>query len=236
MVLNLLLIEKLKKFGVEKILELEKEDIQFKSISLLRNKFDERQASKLVMFNSLISYRLVGKGEEYWVFFSNYFLTRNKDFFDYIKKCPFLVLGREKRIERIKKVYDYEPNLENLEKTWEDLSNLLKCDKNSKTIVFTIKMLNYVYRAFRDEDRVLPKIIPIPVDFRIRKLTKYVNLIEDENVSYKKIQEIWNEVAELTNIPPLHLDSLLWLIGRVVLYGEKIYNIPEDILELFKKR
>ncbi|MEM5811437.1 MAG: N-glycosylase/DNA lyase [Candidatus Aenigmatarchaeota archaeon] len=234
--MDLKIINVLKNFGIEKILELEREDIQFKSISLLKEKFDEKTVSKLVMFNSLITYKLVGKGEEHWMFFANYFLKNKKDFFQYIKESPFLILNREKRIERIKKVYNYNPDINDLEKVWIDLSSILKVDKNSKTIVFTIKMLNYVYRIFRNKERILPKNIPIPVDLRVIKLTKLAGLINSEKISYKKVQEIWNEISEKTNIPPLHLDSILWLAGRIVIHKDKIYNIPKEIIEIFTQQ
>lgn len=234
----------LRRIGLERILALEKGDPQYSSVCAVCKNRGEREAAKLVMMNALISYRLSGKGEEHWEYFSKYFSRKRRgdlcaEFLDYIKSSPYLALGRSARVKRALSVCGYEPDLDNLLKTWKHLIIILNTNYDAKTIVFTIKMLNYVYVCCRGVDRALPSEIPIPVDYRVAKLTSCLKLVdlspEEALRRHKEVQRVWDEVSRISGIPPLHIDTLLWLAGRVVLYGDRAYEVPEEFLELVKR-
>ncbi len=234
----------LRRIGLERILALEKKDPQYLSICSLCRRRGERETARLVMMNALISYRLAGKGEEHWDYFSKFFAQRRRDdicaeFLEYVRTSPYLAVGRDARIRRVSKICRYEPDLDDLVKTWKNLINILNADDDAKTIVFTIKMLNYVYICCRGVDRMLPYEIPIPVDYRVARLTACLGLVdippEEALRRWKDVQRVWNEVAQISGIPPLHIDTLLWLAGRVALYGDRTYDIPNEFLELIKR-
>ncbi|MGC8582884.1 MAG: N-glycosylase/DNA lyase [Thermoproteus sp.] len=234
----------LRKIGLKAILDLEKEDPQYKSVCRLCGNRGEPDTARLVMMNALISYRLTGKGEEHWHYFADFFSRRKgndicEEFIQYIKTSPYLAIGRDIRIKRIRKVCNYDPDIIDLSKTWRDLARLLGSDGEAKTVVFTVKMLNYVYMCCRGVDRALPNDIPIPVDYRVARLTACLGLIkagpEEALRRREEVQRIWSEIAERSGVPPLHIDTLLWLAGRVVLYGDRSYAVPKEFLDFIKR-
>ncbi|ABL88029.1 conserved hypothetical protein [Pyrobaculum islandicum DSM 4184] len=237
------LVDTLVKY-IDVILQLEKRDPQYHAVCRVVQNNDELTAARLTMLNALVSYRLTGRGEEHWEYFGWYFSRRVKDvcddFLKYIETSPYLKIGIETRKKRVAKACGYVPKLEDLEKTLNDLSVLLNAKREQKTLVFAIKMLNYVYMCSRGVNRLLPFNIPIPVDYRIAYLTwcaKLIDIPPKEAIRrYKEVQGIWNKVAEKVGIPPLHLDTLLWLAGRTVIYGENIHGIPQEIIAVFQKR
>ena len=85
----------------------------------------------------------------------------------------------------------------------------------------------YAYRAYRGKPLIAPFNIPIPMDSRIAKLSwtsGIVDVVDEEPLSWGKVvkaimskpslaQKAWSSVAKICGIPPIHLDSILWLIG-----------------------
>ncbi|MEM1807149.1 MAG: N-glycosylase/DNA lyase [Pyrobaculum sp.] len=237
-------VDTIKSFGIEYIFRLEKKDPQYRAVCNIVNRHGEVLGARLVLYNALISYRLLGKGEEHWEYFSTYF-SKNiydicRDFIKYIEESPYLKLRVEARKRRILKICNYTPDIEDVESTLVKLSKLLNASPDQKTLTFAIKILNYVYMCSRGVDRMLPFTIPIPVDYRVAYLTwcsGLTDLLPHEGVKkHREIQSIWNEVARLTNIPPLHIDTILWLGGRAVLYGENIHGVSNKIIEIFRWR
>ncbi|MEL9991024.1 MAG: N-glycosylase/DNA lyase [Thermoproteus sp.] len=238
------IVELLRRIGPEAILALEKRDPQYLAICKLCRARGEEDTARLAMLNALVSYRLAGKGEEHWEYFAEFFSRRRsrdicEEFLEYLKASPYLALARNAKIKRTLKACRYEPDLEDLTKTWRDLAALVGADTESKTIVFAIKILNYVYICCRGTERLLPMEIPIPVDYRVAKLSACLGLIraspEEALRRAREVQEAWNKVAKESGIPPLHIDTLLWLAGRAVLYGDRDYGIPADFLTLVKR-
>ena len=232
-------VEALGTLGLGAILELEKRDPQYIAVCRVWEAQGEEVCASLSMLNALVSYRLSGKGEEHWQFFGDYFSRQRvtdvcTQFLAYLRASPFLKIGREARERRVRKVCGYRPNLENLLETWRRMSALLDVDPGQKTVVFAVKILNYVYRCSRGVERVLPMEIPLPVDYRVAHLTWCAGLIDvPPDVAmrqYKAVQAVWNRVAEVSGIPPLHIDTVLWLAGRI-LHGENIHNIPLKIID-----
>jgi len=168
--------EVFKRLGIKAILDLEKKDPQYVAVCDVVKRHGEEVGAALAMLNALVSYRLAGKGEEHWQYFGRYFSQRKivdicKDFLTYLERSPYLRIGVETRKKRILKICRYRPNLENLVNTLKEISELLNADSSQKTVVFSVKILNYTYMCSRGVERPLPFEIPIPVDFRVAHLT-----------------------------------------------------------------
>ncbi|MBP1448772.1 MAG: N-glycosylase/DNA lyase [Thermoproteus sp.] len=232
------------RIGLDRILELEKKDPQYLAICRLCKARPEAEAARLAMLNALVSYKLSGRGEEHWDYFSKYFTEHKssdicKSFIEYIKRSPYLALGRDGRTRRALKACRYSPNLDDLLRSWRELADVLGAEGDAKTIVFAIKILNYVYMCCRGRARPAPFEIPIPVDYRVAKLTSCMGLVdigpEEALRRREEVQRIWSRIAEASGVPPLHIDTLLWLAGRVVLYGDRAYELPTEFLALIKR-
>jgi len=124
---------------------------------------------------------------------------------------------------------------------WKITYKILGTKPERKTVVFSIKMAYYGLRALYELVPQLPMEIPIPVDVRIAKITYKAGLIEgakDWQELYRKptiVINLWNIVANRTGIPPLHLDSLLWMLCNegVRKYISKIIG-HETLMKLIK--
>ncbi len=227
--------------GVDTILALEKRDPQYLSVCRVVSSQGEEIGARLSMLNALVSYRLAGKGEEHWSFFASYFTTPVShicvDFSRYVRDSPYLRLSLSARLRRVEKICSYSPDLTDLKKTWLEIAERLGTSPRQKTVVFAVKILNYAYMCSRGESRLAPMEVPIPVDYRVAHLTRCAGLTDTPpEVAVKKpeeVQELWSAVASAVGIPPLHLDTLLWLAGRAVLHGENIHQVPESFLNLF---
>ncbi len=116
----------------------------------------------------------------------------------------------------------------------------MNTDANSKTIVFSIKMLYYGFRASTGVVTPLPMNIPIPIDLRIATMSYIANIIDTSHVkkslneiaeiimrSYKNTQEAWNIVARTSQIPPLHIDSIIWPLLNIA--RENNYNYQRTL-------
>lgn len=238
------LVELLRRVGLSRILAIEKRDPQYLAVCRVCENRGTDETARLVMLNALISYRLTGKGEEHWMYFADFFSTRRnidicKEFFEYISKSPYLILNRNARMSRVRKACGIKPDIDDLIKTWNKLALTLDVDPNSKTVVFALKMLNYVYMCCRGVDRPVPFEIPIPVDYRVARMTSCLGLIamapEEAMRRYREIQTVWRRIAEASGIPPLHIDTLLWLAARAVLYSDTENEVPRELVEFFKR-
>ncbi|MEZ0319081.1 MAG: N-glycosylase/DNA lyase [Pyrobaculum sp.] len=237
-------VNALNKFGIESIIQLETRDPQYAAVCGVVRRHGEEVGARLAMLNALVSYRLLGRGEEHWKYFSQHFQQEVEDvcksFLTYLETSPYLRLGVENKKRRILKTCNYIPDLENLKNTLLTLSKLLQSEPDQKTLVFTLKILNYAYSCSRGAVRLLPMDVPIPVDFRVASLSWCAGLVDmaprEAMRRYREVQAVWNEIAQLTGIPPLHIDTVLWLAGRAVLYGENIHGLPHYLLRVFERR
>ena len=230
----------LRKLGLPFLKRLEERDPQFRALSSLKG-ICSRIVPAVACLNALISYMLTCRGEEYWLEFSSYLRRELTGCYiedkDYIKisnlidlvirfvrfsKCNKrfrkLKVARLRRIARnpeANMLLDTEFFINNTTGFWESLAKLVGAKPESKTILFSIKMYYYGLRSCLELDITLPYEIPLPVDIRIAKLTKACGLI-DHIVNYRTVQNIWGEISRLSRIPPLHLDVLLWRLGRYI--------------------
>ena len=201
-------------------------DSQFKSIEKIIKKYPQAKWDILfwVIQNALISYQLSWTWENRWEEFSSYiidnidnFLSNNCLFWQkFLKNCKYNLRFRNVKLERIKKTLSiYNTIKNNWKKFYKNMTQLnkllaftMKQDISAKTIVFAIKMfwywarINYKFIPY-------PFEIDIPVDSRIKKI-----YLKEKNINQAGNKEIINYFRQISRqiwVPPLHLDSLLWV-------------------------
>jgi DNA-(apurinic or apyrimidinic site) lyase len=76
---------------------------------------------------------------------------------------------------------------------------------HSKTITFSIKMLNYGTRIIQNRDIIVPFSVQIPIDSRLTNI--YTRFNTDKKLS---ISDFYKKLSKQLNIPPIHLDGILW--------------------------
>lgn len=239
--------EKLKSLGLESALKIEGLDPQFQAIRLITSKMGFGPALTLIVLNSIISYRLSGRGEDYWNEFALYVSKASEP--KSLTEAVKLVLGflsaskinvvlrtsKTSRLLRASTARVLEPNeivkqTRDLRKFAEVLALNLRSEWTSKTIVFSLKMISYAYRARYGKVLVAPFSVPIPVDSRVAKVSWTSSVIDVEEEIPRKwsdvikavlrrpriAQKAWSAVAKKSGIPPLHLDSILWLVGGFI--------------------
>ena len=99
----------------------------------------------------------------------------------------------------VKDLMDY---YRNMVKFRNDLARAMRSKGEAKTIVFAVKMFGYASRIAFEEFIPYPMEIDIPKDFRIENYTK--------RLTSQDLVKFWREIALEVNIPPLHIDSILW--------------------------
>lgn len=238
---------KLGKLGLDVALKIEELDPQFQAAKLITQRMSFGSALTLIVLNSLISYRLSGRGEDYWSEFALYISKMGeprslreavKLMINFLSSSKINVTLRRSKTIRLLKVSmnealepwnitRYTKNLRGLAKT---LASSLRTKWTTKTIVFAMKMLCYAYRAHHGKLLVAPFNIPIPIDSRIAKISWTSGVIDIVDANLKRwgdivkavtskpstVQKAWSNVAKASGIPPLHLDSILWLIGGLI--------------------
>ncbi len=232
--------ESIKNFGLDNILLLEEKlDPQFEYIQRLKEKVGKNYATIYSLLVSLISYKLAMKGEEWWKCFSEYLSEKGKpknfdeavnNLTNFVKDCKGSIIGRSIKMKRIEKVVNGSKDLlleilnnpeiviEKPDKIMKNIARSLNSEEWKKTITFSIKMSYYSIKN-RGELKPLTISIPMPIDIRISCISYTSGIVESN--SYKEIFkkpriaiEAWDMVSKLSNIPQIHLDSLLWIIGR----------------------
>jgi len=209
------IVELIRGFGIEGARFIEEHvDPQFQALIYLYEHMENKERfAPLVVANALVSYQLSGRGEDWWWEFARYFSENPvvdfagayRVFLPYSKTNRRLVEAKVKRLQRAEAFLQgmdpkrYYTHMTALQK---DLARTLETGRNAKTVVFAVKMFGYAMRIATGEFRPYPMDIPIPVDSRIRKLT--------ERLNRNNPARFWQDVAEQTRVPPLHIDSILW--------------------------
>lgn len=232
------LTEKLQGFTIEKVLRFEEiYDEQFHALKYLYEKLGNKVIFLgLVVLNALVSYRLNCVAERYWWEFARYFsmvknisLENLPDYFiEFLNKSTCGSRLREQKILRVKRSQDVIRRrinqinwlLKNQRTFMLELSEALNTKPSSKTIVFAIKMLNYALRIITGQKIVAPMSIDIPLDSRIIKISRVLKI--------KNPLEFWRRLSRKLGIPPLHLDSLLWIGLRIAPDIENLRKFLSD--------
>ncbi|WP_456481288.1 N-glycosylase/DNA lyase [Methanopyrus sp.] len=195
----------------------ERVDVQYRAIEALAESLPPIDVVRLTVANALVSYQLSSAGEDWWREFSDYFRERRpgdivREYAQFLPRSRGnrrLVRQKLRRLRRAKTFLeglswrDVESYYRDMNRLRLDLARTLDADPESKTIVFAVKMFGYALRTITGRFRPYPFEIPIPVDVRVERVTRRIT--DDDPRSY------WSSVARRTGIPPLHLDSVLWV-------------------------
>ncbi len=212
----------LRVLGVNWIERVEEFDPQFQAIKCLVGIYDANGLLRLTVLNALISYQPSCTGEELWAEFANYFSTVRDDsceeFMEYVLKSKCLRRFRKSRLNRVVRACKAVRGLDvlkarDLRSIWNSLSNA-GFDRLSKTVLFAVKMAYYTLKALGTFVEVPPEI-PIPVDSRILFVTRCSCLNVDLK-DIRKVQRLWTQIAHEAGIPPLRLDTVIWLLGGLI--------------------
>ncbi len=177
---------------------------------------------------------------------------------EFVSNSKYHRLNRAAKLSRLSKLLKCSalakfenPNDEFIKDPYSLLKVLAECLGSSefaKTTVFAVKMYYYGVKACLGTDLVLPAEIKVPVDRRVAFLAYTSGIIDvGEGLSrgevIKKFKHragvvriAWGRVAELSSIPPVHLDALLWIIGRYAEAGKSIGDITNRVAELLGSR
>ncbi|MEM0324541.1 MAG: N-glycosylase/DNA lyase [Candidatus Aenigmatarchaeota archaeon] len=223
------LVEILKKFKIEEILYFEENyDRQFLALKNLYKNLNNREMFiKLSILNAVNSFKLKMRGEEYWEKFSEFFSVKKsyEYFLEFLKSYNNIFLSiKLRRFKKVKKFLDKEIKSENdiekllnLKRFVENLSKTLNQKQTDKTIVFSAKILGYTLRIIGYKI-IFPFDIQIPIDYRIGKISKSM--------------EFWKKLSEKCKIPPLHIDSLIWISYNLDIEKIKEGNLKSKIILL----
>ncbi len=177
----------------------------------------------------------------------------------FVSKSKHHRLARAAKLSRLSKLTGcsalrkfespYIEFIENPRSLLRTLAECLRSSEYAKTVVFAVKMYYYGVKACLGVDIVLPKEIKVPVDRRVAYLAYTSGIVEvssDDLGREEVIRKLmaraevvrlaWDRVAELSSIPPLHLDAPLWVIGRYVGLGKSVEDIVDGIDKLLGGR
>lgn len=230
--MNNLLYEKLKNYDLKDAISFEEQDPQFKALNQFWNQLEKLSWEKekkvyfylsLILWNSLVCYQLSWKWEDYWEEFSTYFSDKFDEknissqeiinlLSEFLKICK-----KNKRFvdTKIWRLVKFEPFLEKFswsEKKYfenmidlrDSLANTMKQAKDSKTIVFAVKMFSYWARNIFGLI-YFPKELFIPIDSRLTTIYEKYKTKENDD-----IKDFYKDLSEKLEIPMLHLDWIIW--------------------------
>lgn len=214
------LYQKLKKYSIEDVIQIEESDRQYIAIkNLYKNIKNKELFLFLIIANSIICYQLSWTWENYWEELSEYFSNRElvKDnllnelweFITQSKNNKRFIDTKIKRLEKLKLfLFDFmwreEYYYSNMIELRDILAKMMNQKIDAKTIVFAVKMFSYWARNIFDFIKY-PKEILIPIDSRL------TNLFEKYKWDYSDITKFYIDLWIKLKIPMLHLDALVWV-------------------------
>jgi len=215
------LYEIIKNVTLEDAIEAEMTDPMYIALQWLYDVLENKSFFiPLIIANALICYQLSSTGESYWEEFSKeaakYKYEKVNDIFlfliDFLPRSTWNKRLVPTKLERLKKLkiflneffYEQKYYYKNMEKFQKDISKEMRQIRTAKTIVFTVKMLWYGWRIRFWETKIFPKNINIPLDSRL------TNIYKKYRWDYGFATDFYHDLSEKLDIPPLHLDAVLW--------------------------
>ena len=233
---------------------LEERDLQYVAVrEILSSIGDLKKASFLIAGLASVSYMLTTKGEEHWLAFSSYVaenskLSLNRILTGFIEEGRSLARFRASRLKRINRWISALPEFEaRFEEFREDLdefrrfvARVLNASMEDKTVVFSVKMFYYALKA-ADLNVSIPMEIPVPVDRRVALVSLTSGLIEHpkgltaanelRNRYPGLVRKAWGRVCRLAQVPPLRVDTLLWIVGGFLEKSKFKYSLAVKLVE-----
>lgn len=215
-----MILKKLEDLDFQNYLEIESNDEQFLAIKKL-TEIHWVVSLSYIIANALICYQLSSTGELYWEEFYEYF--KNKKITDpevlieelkvFISKSKWnkrLVNIKTKRLDKTlpllkELIWKEEYYYENMLELQDLLAKKMNQKKWDKTIVFAIKMFGYWARIAFQKVINYPFEINIPIDSRL------IAIHEQYGTKNESIEDFYIKLSKKVNIPPLHLDAVLWV-------------------------
>ena len=120
----------------------------------------------------------------------------------------------------------WELYYKNMDKLAQDLGEIMGQAKDAKTIVFAVKMFSYWARNVFGYVEKFPFTLNIPIDSRLVKLYLIETRWEARRgqMNKKDVKNFYQGLAKKLNIPPLHLDAILWVNFAKI---EKMLNVRD---------
>lgn len=234
------LVDYIQQFSLDDVLAIEHSDKQFLVLQEAWNSIDSQELSDkelfvfLVLQCALVGFQIAGSGPLRWEEFAQKIqqdryvlkqlqhnnIDRWYQFLTTSKYNKRLYNNKRKRLEKFLIAYNamvanrwllsYHDDMTNL---WTQLSTTMKQDQHTKTVAFAVKMYGYATRIVTNTFIHYPMNIVIPLDSRLRRIA----IQQNSNYSTAKdtmIIDYYQRLAEEYEIPPLHLDSLIWIDYR----------------------
>ena len=222
----------LRRVPIQAIDVIEANDPQYTAVKKILRVCDECGIA-LVIANALVSYRLSTTGEKYWLEFASFVESQGCEGTVYSVMEKFLQQTRSNRmmqgqkLSRIKKVDTLlqaicanPHNYRDLQVLVSSLARSLNAKPIEKTIVFAAKMAYYAFKSINIEAENIDQI-PIPVDRRVALLTSTSGLVDaSPELIFQRLREkaayAWQKVSEISRIPSINLDAIIWLPARSI--------------------
>ncbi len=234
--------EAFKEVGIEGIQAFEDHDPQMVVAKAIHELCGEMCVAVLAT-NALVSYMLEVKGEEYWESLANYVRERGcpNNFMEVIELVEGFTARKNRRflnakLRRLRKLRECLSVMGlalkgDLRAYGSGVARCLGSPLESKTVVFSVKMAYYGLRA-SGRSLTLPESMPIPVDFRVARVTHLSRMVETDARTRRDVvkilmsksrivRRVWTSVSKISGIPPLNLDAPVWVIGGYVDLGRK---------------
>ncbi len=219
-------------------------DPQLAAASEVARRWGAGTGALCAALTALISYRLAMRGEEWWACYRDFFSAHEcpgdprgavDAVSEFASSCRGAMVARDAKLRRLRRALGAAEVLRELSEGPErvllegygpflaSLARALGQGPDDKTIVFSLKMAYYACRGSRCPGAALPMDVPLPVDLRVSCVSYSSGLLDvppghDPVAAIMSRPEVaraaWSEVARGSGIPPLHIDTLIWLSGR----------------------
>jgi len=228
--------------GIDAVFRVERGlDPQYPAVRRISEVVGENVGALYALLLATVSYRLAMKGEEWWQCFSDMIVDRVADrsvssvrdivgdVVWFLRNCPGAIIRRDAKIKRIRTIYKYAKRV--LERIYNDpsivfkepdyiiekIARALQVESWRKTIVFSVKMAYYALGG-PEREIMLKSSIPIPVDSRVACVSFTSGVVKasssEEIYKYPRTtQDAWMMVSNLSGIPSIHIDSIIWNVA-----------------------
>ncbi|MEM0378604.1 MAG: N-glycosylase/DNA lyase [Thermosphaera sp.] len=218
----------------------ERNDPQYRAVEKIVEAKGCSQAALIVLGNSLASYKLNVRGEEYWTALAEYISrsegTPERALIRFLSDRRDLARLIDQKIRRIQAFFKSELSRElsvdglgycsRLNALRNELAASLNTSRNSKTILFAVKMYYYLCSAC---GRDTGEDIDLPIDSRNSRLSLWSCIVRGchggLDVCAEKLMrdpyrgelvQAWRIVCKESGIPCVKLDSVTWLLTGVL--------------------
>ncbi len=209
---------------------MERNDPQYRAARMIAGRHGEAAVAFMVA-NALVSYRLSGRGEDYWLEYARWAVKQNtprtgKELVEIVKEFLYTSkINKAVRRHKAARLVKAEPVIDSLlrePERYRDLGDLVSALRArlpargpGKTLFFAAKMAYYAYSVL-GIDAVLDTVDSIPVDRRVALITSSSMVVDarPEELTVRgwgSVIEAWRMVSRLSRLPVLRIDTVIWL-------------------------